>query len=86
MKGDLPMSTNPLSAAISAVEAAQSSYQSAAAQTGVDQQSVVTAQAKLDAANATVATDKAAQTDAANVFNSALDALIAAATSAKITP
>jgi len=73
-----------LSDAISAVETAQQAYTGAAAQTTNDQASVTAIQAKLDAANATVATDQTAQDAAATGFNAALDTLIAAATAAKI--
>ena len=75
-----------LSEAITAVETAQSAFTGAAAQTTNDQASVTAIQAKLDAANATVATDQSAQDAAATAFNGSLDALIQAATAAKIGP
>ena len=74
-----------LTDAITAVETASTAYNGAVAQTANDQQAAAAIQAKLDAANATVATDMTAQTSAAASFNSALDNLIAAATAAKIT-
>lgn len=76
--------TSSLSEAITAVEQAGSAYQNAATQTVNDQAAAAAIQAKLDAANATVAADKQAQTTAADTFNATLDSLIAAATAAKI--
>lgn len=73
-----------LNDAISEVEGAQSSYNNAVAQTQNDTGTVAAIQAKLDAANATVATDQAAQSTAAAAFNQALDDMIAAATAARI--
>jgi len=73
-----------LSSAITAAEQAQQAYSTAANQTSSDQAVVVAQQAKLDAANAQVASDQQAQASAAAAFNSALDTLIQAATAAKI--
>ncbi len=70
--------------AINAAETAQQGYTNAATQTANDQAAVVAAQAKLDAANATITSDQSAQASAASAFNDSLDALIAAATAAKI--
>ncbi len=74
-----------LSDAITAVEQSQTAYQNAATQTANDQSAADAIQAKLDAANAQIATDQQAQTSAADAFNAALDGLIAAAQAAKIT-
>lgn len=73
-----------LTDAISAAEAAQTAYTGAVAQTANDQSAIAAAQAKLDAANAVIANDNAAQNTAAVALNSSLDDLIAAATAAKI--
>ena len=73
-----------LSDAITAVEQAQNSFQTASTQTSNDQAAAAAIQAKLDAANAQVSTDQAAQADAAQAFNASLDNLIAAAQAAKI--
>jgi hypothetical protein len=73
-----------LSDAITAVEQAQSAYTAAASQTTNDQAAAAAIQAKLDGANALVATDQVAQTKAAQDFNVGLDALIQAATDAKL--
>jgi hypothetical protein len=73
-----------LSDAITAVETASSAYSAAATTTTNDQATADAVQAKLDAAKAQVGTDQVAQADAGSAFNASLDALIAAATAAKI--
>ena len=73
-----------LSDAISAAEQAGTAYQTAASTTANDQAAAAAIQAKLDAANATVATDQTNQNAAATAFNSALDGLIQACSDAKI--
>lgn len=75
---------NPLADAITAVEQAQSAYNSAVTQTTNDQAAADAIQAKLDAAKAQVTTDQTAQSGAATAYNTSLDALIAAATASKI--
>ncbi len=72
--------------AISAAEKAQQDFSNANTQTANDRATVTAAQAKLDVANATVASDVTAMNSAADAFNAALDALIQAATAAKIPP
>ena len=74
-----------LSEEITGVETASTAYTGAVSQTTNDQAVVTAVQAKLDAANAVVVTDQAAQADAAKAFNSALDVPIATATAAKVT-
>ena len=73
-----------LSDAITAVENAQAAYTTAQTTTQNDQANADAIKAKLDAATAQVATDQTSQNAAASSFNSALDALIQAATAAKI--
>jgi predicted thioesterase len=76
--------TMSLTDAITAAEQAQQVYTSAVSQTTADQAVVTQIQQKLDAANATVVTDVTAQNAAATSFNASLDALIQAATAAKV--
>ena len=73
-----------LTDAIAAVEQAQSGYTTAQSTLTNDQALIAAKQAALDAANAQVATDTKAAGDAATALNSSLDALIAAATAAKV--
>ncbi len=73
-----------LTDAITAVEQASTAYQTAATTTANDQAAADAIKAKLDAANTQVATDQQNQTAAATSFNASLDALIQAATDAKI--
>ena len=68
---------NILDAAIQAVTAAEATYNADSASVSNIQTAIDTATAPLAAAQATVATD-------VTTFNSALDALAAAATAAKI--
>ncbi len=75
---------NDLSLAIAAVESAETAYQSAAAQTAVDQTVVQAAQGKLDVANAQVVADQQSQAAAGLTLNAALEALVVAANAAKI--
>jgi hypothetical protein len=78
---------NPLTAlsnAISAVEQAGQAYNGTVVTTTNDQSVADGLKAKLDTANAQVATDKQGQTAAATAFNSALDALATAVQAAKI--
>ncbi len=77
-------STPSLVDAISAVEGASSAYSGAVIKTKADSDIVDGIAAKLNAAQAVVVSDVAAQTDAANSYNAALDTLITAATAAKI--
>ena len=74
-----------LTEAITAVENTQTAYTNAVNTTANDQSAAAAIQAKLDAANQQVASDTAAQNTAAESFNASLDALIEAATAAKIT-
>jgi hypothetical protein len=86
------MSTTPpnpapsLSDAITAVEQAGTAYQTAVTTTANDQSATAAIQAKLDAANATVATGQQNQLAAATNYNTALTTLIAAAQAAMIPP
>jgi hypothetical protein len=73
-----------LTDAITAVEQSSTVYQTAVTTTANDQAAADAIKVKLDAANATVATDQVNQSAAATGFNAALDALIQAATDAKI--
>lgn len=73
-----------LSDAITAVETAQTNYSNAANLTTSDVAAVAGIQAKLDAANNTVETDRASQATAAKALNDSLDVLMAAATAAKV--
>ncbi len=73
-----------LADAITAAENANAAYQAATTTTSNDAAAATAIQAKLDAANAQVETDKTAQTSAATAFNGALDNLITVATAAKI--
>jgi NAD/NADP transhydrogenase alpha subunit len=73
-----------LNDAITQAETAGAAYSNASAQITTDQSFEAGIQAKLDAAKATVSADLAAQASAATAFNAALDALIQAATGAKI--
>ncbi len=73
-----------LSDAISAAETANTAFNNASAQTASDKAVAQQIQAKLDAQNAQVTSDQQAQDAAAAQFNTALDALIGAATAAKI--
>lgn len=68
-----------LDQAIQAVTAAEATYNADLATVANIQTAITTATAPLAAAETTVTTD-------VTTYNSALDALIAAATSAKITP
>ena len=69
---------NPLGDAIAAVETAQTSLSSADA-------TQTQAQQKFDAATAAKTSADKADADAVTSFNGSLDALIAAATAAKVT-
>lgn len=79
-----PNPTPTLSDAITAAEQAGIAYQTAVTTTANDQSAAAAIQTKLDAANATVATDQQNQTDAATSYNTALTTLIAAAHAAMI--
>jgi hypothetical protein len=79
-----PTPTPSLSDAITAAEQAGTTYQTAVTTTANDQSAAAAIQAKLDAANATVATDQQNQAGAATNYNTALTALIAAAQAAMI--
>lgn len=74
----------PLIEAINTVEQNLQAYSGATAQTGNDQSAADALKAKLDAANAQVATDLATQANVANILNDALDALSEAALASKI--
>lgn len=75
---------NTLSAAITGVENAASAYSASTTTTANDQATADAVQAKLDAATSQVELDKQAQGAAASAFNDSLDALITAATAAKV--
>ena len=79
-----PTPTPTLSDAITAAEQAGTAYQTAVTTTANDQSAAAAIQAKLDAANATVATDQQNQTAAATSYNTTLTTLIAAAQAAMI--
>jgi len=64
-----------LADAITAVEQAETSYQGALAQTGNDQAAATAIQAKLNTANATVASDQEAQAAAATAEVAVLQTL-----------
>lgn len=73
-----------LAEAISQVESSVTVYGAAVSQTQADTAIADGIAAKLVAAQSVVAEDKGKQAEAAVAFNGALDALIAAATAAKI--
>jgi hypothetical protein len=73
-----------LSDAITAVEQASTAYSSAAATVTNDVAAAAAISTKLDAANAQTATDTTTQGTAKDAFNASLDALVAAATAAKL--
>ena len=73
-----------LTDAITAVEKSQSAYQTGVTTTTSDQTSAAAVQAKLDAAQALVSADIAAQTALAVAANADLDALEAAIVAARI--
>jgi len=79
-----PTPTPNLSDAITAAEQTGVAYQTAVTTTANDQNAAAAVQAKLDAANATVATDQQNQATAATAYNTALTTLIAAAQAAMI--
>jgi len=79
-----PNPTPTLSDAITAAEQAGTAYQTAVTTTANDQSAAAAIQAKLDAANATVATDQQNQMAAATSYNTTLTTLIAAAQAAMI--
>lgn len=77
---------DPLAQAIATYEAALTAYANSSSTLSNDQAAAGALQTKLTAAQAQVATDQAAQLTAAGTLNQALDALITAATAAKVPP